>query len=69
VIVTGPGLGVVERLRTAGTERLERVLTHLSAGEMKRCLNVMEFLNRAAEIEFRPGSSSHVEVGAGVAEA
>jgi DNA-binding MarR family transcriptional regulator len=69
VIITPAGFSVVQRLRSAGSERVERILNHLSANEMERCLSVMESLNRAAENEFRSGTSKPAVASVGTVEA
>jgi DNA-binding MarR family transcriptional regulator len=50
------GRALVVRLRSAGSERLERILEHLGTEDLRCCARVMELMSGAAEAEFRTES-------------
>ena len=68
---TETGRALVVRLRSAGSERLGRVLEHLSAEDLHRCAAVLEAISGAAETELRAGEQSipTASMAAGQAEA
>jgi DNA-binding MarR family transcriptional regulator len=47
------GRALVVRLRSAGSERLERILGHLETEDLRCCARAMELMSAAAEAELR----------------
>ena len=67
---TETGRSLVVRLRSAGSDRLGRVLGHLSVEELHRCAEVLEAINGAADNELLGEQSTPaVDGAAGQAEA
>ncbi len=70
VCSTDAGRAMVIRLRSAGSERLDRVLDHLSADELRRCIVALESVTGAAEAELQAEERLPAAVmAAGLAEA
>ena len=55
VASTAAGRDLLWRLRSAGSERLEHILDHLSNEELQHCAGAVELVNQAADVESQSG--------------